>query len=354
MQNKLICLFCLVFLFINFSLSSKAVETTSEILNLHAEYNFILIDVAKKYPKIEFVQTENPNKILIKLLNAKYHETFNYSPGIKEVLLNELNFLNDVSVELIEDSSGIENIVIDLDIKNNISLKPQIKSTINNVVKISFDTVKVKEVDSSLSEEADIPKEEQVIRLYNQAVEEQTKGNLDQAEKFYLRVIVLDNSFYLARYNLAKIYLDKRILDKAVSTLESLLKDSESNKKPMDNWLLYSVQNMLASIYYLGGDFNSALRMFKSLIKEKPDYALYYNIALVYEKVGSIDDAKKNFKKAISLNPDFPDAYFHAGFLDLITKKKKNAIDGFKKVIELAPDTKIAKLSQEELEKLEK
>lgn len=343
MQNKLIYLFCSVFLFTNFFLSSRSIETTSEILNLRAEYNFILIDVAKKYPKIEFVQTENPNKILIKLLNAKYHETFDYSSEIKDVLLNELNFLNYVSVKLLEDSSSVENIVIDLDIKNGISLKPQIKSTINNVVKISFDIA-----------QADIPKEEQVISLYNQAVEEQTKGNLDEAEKLYTKAIILDNNFYLARYNLAKIYLDKRIIDKAVSVLESLLKDFEINKKSVDGWLLYSIQNMLASIYYLSGDFNSALKIFKSLIEERPDYALYYNIALVYEKIGKINDAKKSFKNTISLNPDFPDAYFHIGSLDLITKKKKNAMDSFKKVIELAPGTKIAKLSQEELKKLEK
>lgn len=336
---------------------------TSEILNIASKEDNLLIGVAKKYPQIKLSQFKNPDKILIELLDANYHKAFFFDEQTKNSIITNLNFLSNISVGVTKYDDEKNKVGIILTLKPDKELIPKIVSTRDNIIKISFlpkedhqnakgnliSTIK----DSTSSNDNEKIK---IIELYNDAVEEHTKGNLDQAETFYKEVLSKDNDFYLARFNLAKIYIDKQMYDESITMLLDLVR--KLSKIPGDEKILNLVSNTLGVVYYLRGSYDEALEEFQEIVKREPKfYQGYYNLGLIYEKRKDLKEAKLNFEKAIKLTnseADLANIYYHLSILNLITKNKKEAISGFKKVVELLPDSKIAKLSENELAKLEK
>lgn len=65
--------------------------------------------------------------------------------------------------------------------------------------------------------------------------------------------------------------------------------------------------NSLATFYAGHGDYQSAIQEFRILIALHPNYVpSYYNIALVYERVGDTEKAIENYEQALSLSPKDP------------------------------------------------
>lgn len=357
--KKYIFLICFVFVFPVF-----AQTLTSEIIDLRSENNVILIDVAKKYPNVKISQFQNPNKVLIELLETSFHKTFSFDGEAEGKFLKGLSFANGIIVgaaKYIDDDVEKQKISIILDVKDTSSLKPKLQSTKNNVVSISFlpvdSNVAVSEVKVTSKETENQPLESQVHKLYNSAVEEQTNGNPDYAEKLYKEVLLKDESFYLAALNLSKIYVDKKNYDQAINLLHELtekIQKSVTSEQIKNDNLTY-LFSAISNIYYLKDSLDEAESILNQLLKINPSsYQAYFNLGLIFEKRKGLDKAKSHFEKVIELRPDFSDAYYHIGVLDLIKKNKKDAIARFKKVVELTPESTVAELSKKELEKIEK
>ena len=157
--------------------------------------------------------------------------------------------------------------------------------------------------------------EDRKVTLYNQAVEEHTKGNLDKAEELYNEVISEDDNFFLAKYNLAKIYTDKKKYDNAITLLNSIPEDEKQN--------IFLVKKTIGTIYYIRGDLKKAKKIFEDLNKTNPElYEPYFHLGLIYEKKKSFKRAKENFKKAVELKPDLAEAHHHLDILNLVLNKK--------------------------------
>ena len=342
-----------------------AETVTSEVLNLKSENNLTLIEVAKKYPKIKISQFQSPNKILIELLETSFHKTFSFDKEAEINFLKGLNFVSSVTVgeaKYVEADGEKQKISIVLDLKDKIVLKPKLQSTKNNIVTISF---LPSDINIASNEMAQPPKQEgedlnqlantQIQQLYNNAVDEQTNGNPNAAEKLYKEVLSKDKNFYLAAFNLTRIYVDKKNFEAAINILKDLIdKTKKSNildEGKVDN--LTYIFNMLSNVYYLKGDLAEAENVLNELLKINPSsHQAYFSLGLIDEKKRDLDKAKSNFEKTIELKSDFSEAYYHLGVLELINKHKKNAISNFNKVIELKPDSTVAKLSKKELEKI--
>lgn len=333
--------------FIGFGLPVFGETVSPEILNLKAENNFILVDVAKKYPEVKISQFENPDKILIEFLNTSYHKTFRFDDSDKNKILSGLDFASGITV-----GQSNEKVSIILNLKQGYKLSPKVLSTKDNTVKISFlpiDDAGDQNHPISLNQNEEKAGDEDIVGVFNNAVEEQSKGNLDKAEEIYRDLISKNSDFYIAKYNLAKVCIDKGKYDDSISLLLSLLEKAD---KKSENYNLFL--NTLGTAYYLKDDLESALKRFGEAIINDPNFfQSYFNLGLVYEKAKDFKRAKSNFQKAINLKSDFAEAYYHIAVLDLISKHKKDAKIGFKKVIELARGTKMARLSQEELKNLE-
>ena len=362
----------LILIFLSRSACSK--EIPSEILGIYAKENCLLINVARNYPQVKITKLSNgnPKDYSIELINSKSHKSFDLTLTMtmtlsmakekekfkKDEILKELNFLNDISVSFAGGEggeggeNGSEKLNLLLSFKSDADLVPKLYSTKDNFVKIAFvPSLPSVPVDPALSKNA---LKEKILELYNTAVDKQTQGNLDDAEKLYKEVLSYDEEFLNAKYNLAKIYLDKNNYTDSIALLQSLALSMsvELQKSPQD---LTFTKSALANAYSLNGNFNEALKSYKDILNNKPDsYESFYGIGLVYEKMKDLKQAETNFKKAADLKPDFPDAYYHLGVLNLINGRKKDSQMYFKKVIELAPESKLALLSKNELSNYKK
>ncbi|MBI2996535.1 MAG: tetratricopeptide repeat protein [Candidatus Melainabacteria bacterium] len=313
-------------------------ETLSEILQIRSENALLIIDVAKKYPDINFLKEENPDKIVIELLNSKYHDSFKFDDFVREQVLSMLSFVSDISVS----DSANQKILVELNLKPGQKFLPKLASKKDNAVKI-------------LLLPADVVITLRAAELYNRAVKEQKAKNLERAEELYKEVISLDSSLFLARFNLAAIYLDTAKYDEAISILNGLVNDIEKQpgSEPDKKENLIFVHNGLGIIYYVKGDLENSTSEFQQILKLAPEFhEAFYHIGLVYEKKKDLKLARKNFQRAVDLDKKLADAYYHLGMIDVIEKHKKSAKSNFKKVLELAPETALASLCKQELEKL--
>lgn len=345
LNNRLKMLLVLLIALLLFSSKVFSQLILSEVINVRTEDNLLLIDVARKYPKVKF--THNKDEVLIELLDSTFHKTFINDDNVRGNVLLGLNYLTNFSVSNI--SSVNPSVQLHLNVKPGVEVFPKIVSTKDNILKVSI----LKPYNPK--ENPDLVGKD-LQSLYNSAVEEQTSGNIDNAIEIYKEVISKNKNFYLARYNLAKIYADKSMFSEAIKLLVDLVNDLQKlPAETLDKKTYLIVINTLGTVYYQTGYYNNARKQFLYIIKMEPNYyQAYYNIGLVNEKLKEIKLASDSFKKAAELKPDFADAYYHVGILSLILNEKSEALAAFKKVVELAPESKLAELSVIEIKKLDK
>jgi tetratricopeptide (TPR) repeat protein/capsular polysaccharide biosynthesis protein len=71
----------------------------------------------------------------------------------------------------------------------------------------------------------------------------------------------------------------------------------------------------------------------------KPDSAeIYYNLAVVFHKVGDWEKAVENYQRALALEKNYPKAYFHLGLLYDRMGQLEEAIDNYWYALENQPD----------------
>ena len=356
--KKIILLFIAILLYTSFT-TVFGENITAEVLNLKSENNTLLIGIAKRYPEIRFSKFENPNKVLIELLESKLHNKFKLDDSTKKDFLSKINFITDLTIGSAKYDNDKTKVSIILTLNDTFKPFPKIISTKDNIIKISFNesqpTQEIKPVEKP--PEALIDQNLEIIKdLYNKAVEENINGNVEKSEELYKELISKDNSFFLARYNLAKIYFDKGGYDQSQEILSSLITDIENKKEELpDKRLLLLSRNLSGLIYSSKDTFDKAQEQFNEIIKTDPAfYEAYYNLGVVYEKEKDTEQAISNFKKAVELKSDYATAYYHLGILSLILKNKEDAISNLEKVFSLSPESTIGKLSEKELQKLER
>lgn len=326
---------------------------TSEVLNLKAENNILLIDVAKHYPEVRFFKFDYPNKVLIELLDSRFHNQFRFNDSDKKNFLSGINLITDLTVGSAKYEDDKTKVSIILTFNESFKPFPRTISTKDNVIKISFhEPSSVKSI-QEISTEQNL---EVIKELYNKAVEETINDNVEKSEDLYKEITAKDNLFFPARYNLAKIYFDKEDYDQSQKLLLLLIADIENTKEESADKRLLLLSKNLSGLTYLSQNiYDKAQEQFNEIIKIDPGfYEAHYNLGISYEKIKDIEQAITNFKKTIELKSDYAPAYYHLGILNLILKNKKEAIANLEKVLSLLPESNIGKLSEKELQKLKK
>ncbi len=87
------------------------------------------------------------------------------------------------------------------------------------------------------------------------------------------------------------------------------------------------------------GTAEEAIKIYKEIIKDRPDTTMaYHNLGRILYKLGRYDAAIKNYNKAIEINPENADAYNNLGNIFYSQKKYKAAIESYNKAIEISPE----------------
>ena len=86
-------------------------------------------------------------------------------------------------------------------------------------------------------------------------------------------------------------------------------------------------------------NFKDAIKYYKEVVKIDPSIVFaYYNLGLIYEKLGNIEIAKKYYQRAINLDPLFVHSYTNLGIIFQKEGAKEKAIKYFAKVIDIDPN----------------
>ena len=123
---------------------------------------------------------------------------------------------------------------------------------------------------------------------------------------------------------------------------------SEANVKDANN------EDILFKIAYIlqqSGDNNEALKYYKDALSlDKKNEIVHNAMASLYRANGEFTSAKIHLKASLDIDPENPITYYNYGNLLVDTESKEEAIQMYKKALELNPEFSEA---QEELDKLQ-
>ena len=123
---------------------------------------------------------------------------------------------------------------------------------------------------------------------------------------------------------------------------------SEANVKDVNN------EDILFKIAYIlqqSGDNNEALKYYKDALSlDKKNEIVHNAMASLYRANGEFTSAKIHLKASLDIDPENPITYYNYGNLLVDTESKEEAIQMYKKALELNPEFSEA---QEELDKLQ-
>lgn len=208
--------------------------------------------------------------------------------------------------------------------------------------------------------------DKELEKYYNKGVAALEEGNWLLAVQHFRKCLELDGRYSPAYHELADIYYQNGQLDAATSVLkDAIILD------PKDMEATFA----LGSVYVAKGKFTDALRVFKRLEHEAPEFApeLYYNMGICYKNLnkpvmaldymemaldddpsyfeclevigklhldaGRLPEAKKTFLDLIESDPGNIGAHHSLGVVYSREMNWGNAIAEWETVLKLAPNT---------------
>lgn len=94
-----------------------------------------------------------------------------------------------------------------------------------------------------------------------------------------------------------------------------------ADNSDMENKKLEAARN-----HYMSGDYQSALKLYLSLVNTNISYKLYHRIAKCYYKMGDIKNAEENFQKSVSLEKNENPSYIYLGNIAYKREDLRSAI----------------------------
>ncbi len=103
-------------------------------------------------------------------------------------------------------------------------------------------------------------------------------------------------------YELASLYLDKKLFVQAVNLLQKSLKSSEADL-PAENLAL--IYNGLGFAYSAQEQYDIAIRQYKEALKHNPQYVVALNnLGYAYEKKQLLAPALEAYEQVLVIDPD--------------------------------------------------
>jgi len=224
-----------------------------------------------------------------------------------------------------------------------------------------------------------LEKETDNAGLYNNlALSYYHAGEIQQAEKFFLKALGIDPKLvevyinladlYFTQRNfadaigllqvgtaelpenlvlkhfLARVYMEDAQIDLAIDELDKILEIQPEN---------YDAYYDLGRIYFELGSYDLAIENFENVLQYKEDNVwIYYYLGQAYEANDEVEKALSNHLKAIALDETFHPAYKKAGILFLARNDFDDAIEYFEDYIKLGLPEEEIKIIKNTIERI--
>lgn len=156
------------------------------------------------------------------------------------------------------------------------------------------------------------------------------EGRLHEAEKGYLKVLKKRPVWGQVLNALGTVYLDQSRANKAAIYFEKAAKLNPPHLAACYN---------LARIKQGNNDHTGASIIYKSILKEQPEYGeVWNNLGIAYKTIGNRDEALSCFQRAVKFAPDMAEAWNNLGVAEDEFLLFEDAVKSYRKAIELRPE----------------
>ena len=175
------------------------------------------------------------------------------------------------------------------------------------------------------------------------------KGMNDGAVREVKKAIELKPDYSEAHNYLGILYLNMGQYDRAIESFNRALAN------PLYETPSFPLYNM-GRAYYQKGDYFIALAKYDEAISKEPNTIILPLIekdrGIASLKAGYTNKAITHLKKSIELVPNLAEAHYWLGEAYLTVKNRRDAASEFKTVIRLAPDSDLARMARQRLDRL--
>ena len=189
-----------------------------------------------------------------------------------------------------------------------------------------------KEVKRSLTPEemAQQQREVQAEDALNMATQLQHNSeylDADAALDYLNQAIELNSSLFLAYYQRAMLYLDRKQLNRAMADIARVIE-----LRPNHVEALFT----RGYIYFLRQDYVAAVQSFSAVIEQDSTISQAYSMrGFCYGTMNRLEDAIYDYSQAIALNPALQEAYFNRGIAFSKMGDDEKAIQDFTQAVSL-------------------
>jgi len=174
------------------------------------------------------------------------------------------------------------------------------------------------------------------------------KKRPDLAVKHFKKALELKPDYAPAKNNLGAVYLDKKEWDTAIKYFKEVSK----------NMLYATPQIALANLgwaYYNKKQYSLSETYYLKALDIEPKFInALRGLGLTYIAMGRIDEAKEILETAVKDYPKFALLYNDLARVYVLSHDDEKALDAYHKVIELAPDTAMAREAEKAAQRIKR
>jgi Tfp pilus assembly protein PilF len=184
---------------------------------------------------------------------------------------------------------------------------------------------------------------------YNLGIAYERRGFVDDAVKEFQKAIALKPDYAEAHNYLGTIQLARGMYDEAILSFNRALANPlyETPSVPLYN---------MGRAYVAKGDMKGAYASFSEALRKEPRThlmpVLELNLGVIDYRQGVYPEAERHLQKSVAGAPNLAEAHYWLGMTQMQLRKRKEAAESFKSVIQLAPDSEWAAKARENLSRL--
>ncbi len=158
-------------------------------------------------------------------------------------------------------------------------------------------------------------------------------GNTDKSENYILKAVELSPNDANVNLTAGQIFMQKQEFETALPYVKKAVELEPSNTKSIRN---------LAQIYYDTGQLEESIQTYEIAIDKETDREvkadLYFNLGILYNRVGNLEEAEYNFINALDENPDDIEAVMGMAQVFETAEKWRKAEKFYRELIAIDPD----------------